>query len=158
MKNNKGFSYVEMLLVLAIMGIMVGMITVSASRVSRTSAARVSETLETNCNQARVNALSKGTANGYLNIAVDGGSVYTAVGPVYTSKADVKSHGEKIGSGKLELFVGGSTFDEDNEVLHIQYDQGTGGIYGGANTAVMVKNGNKSSSFIVIGSTGKIKK
>lgn len=101
--NNKGFSYVEMIVVIAIMALMVGMITISIGTVNRNRVNRASESLETVVDKARVSAMTKGATRGYLNIAKDGNSIYAAVGEQLFTVADVKAKGEKICTGKVYI-------------------------------------------------------
>ena len=101
--NNKGFSYVEMIVVIAIMALMVGMITISIGMVNRNNINRASEKLESIVDKARVSAMTKGTKNGFLNVAVVDGAVYAAAGPQYFTSADVKANGEKICTGKVYI-------------------------------------------------------
>ena len=90
--NNKGFSYVEMLMVLAVMAIMIGMVTISIGTINRNTVARTSEKLESLSNKARTSALTKGSQNGYLNLCEVGNGVYVYVGEMLTNPADVKIH------------------------------------------------------------------
>jgi len=102
-KNNKGFSYVEMVIVIGIMALMVGMITISIGTANRNRVNRAAESLETVVDKARVSAMTKGATRGYLNIAKDGNSIYAAVGEQLFTVADVKAKGEKICTGKVYI-------------------------------------------------------
>ena len=99
--NNKGFSYVEMVVVIAIMALMVGMITISISMVNRNNVNRASEKLESMIDKARVSAMTKGTKKGFLNITVVGDAVYAYAGEQVFTAEDVKLKGEKICTTKV---------------------------------------------------------
>ena len=101
--NNKGFSYVEMIVVVAIMALMVGMITISIGMVGRNKVNRASEKLESMIDKARVSAMTKGTKKGFLNITVVGNDVYAYAGEQVFTAADVKNKGEKICDKKVCL-------------------------------------------------------
>ena len=175
--NNKGFSYVEMIVVLAIMAVMVGMIGLSYGMINRNNVNRASETLQSMANQARVNALTKGTSNGYLNIAKVGNDIYAAVGPQYTVADDIKKNGEKVCSANtlcIEMWEltspGTKTLKGNTDVgfFSIQFEQLSGGIksaegYNGLSVTknarfirVVTKKRNKEAEFKILGNTGKI--
>ena len=166
MKHNEGYSYVEMLMVLAIMAIMVGMVTVSVGLVNRNTAARTSEKLETLANKARTYALTKGKNKGCLNIAEYNGDVYAYVGErIPNSQTDqVKEKGSKICNGQYEVIVSGKSTcpsgGAEKEVLHIGFKQSTGGIDSADGNVVVVKKKGttKSNSFTIYTQTGKIKR
>ena len=100
--NNKGFSYVEMLMVLAIMAIMIGMVTISVGLISRNTVSRTLEKVESLCNRTRINALTKGSTQGYLNMAQFSDGVYAYVGEmVMDDNIDkIREKGERICSNK----------------------------------------------------------
>lgn len=160
--NNKGFSYVEMLMVLAIMAIMIGMVTISVGLISRNTVSRTLEKVESLCNRTRINALTKGSTQGYLNMAQFSDGVYAYVGEmVMDDNIDkIREKGEKICSKDYEImtnFVGlGST--SDGGIHRIGYKQSTGGVIGGLSGRVIVKKKNttKTESFGIYGQTGKI--
>ena len=164
--NNKGFSLFEMVLVIAIVGIMTLFITISISTVSRNDVLRTSERLQTMVNKARVNAMAKGSAtmggggNGWINIAKVGGSYYASVGECSDDPQVVKKNGEKIGDGKRTIYVAGEDDDKmvtDSTVRHLGFKQSTGGIFTGAGEIMfLVKYKTTSSYFSVDGTTGRI--
>ena len=104
-KNNKGFSYVEMIIVIAIMALMVGMITLSIGMVNRNNVSRAGDKLATMIDKARVSAMTKGPKKGFLNIALVDGAVYAAVGEQMFTATDVKTKGEKICNDKIIVDV-----------------------------------------------------
>ena len=157
-KNNNGFSYVEMLMVLAIMAIMIGMVTISIGLVGRTNVSRTSEKLESLVNKARTNALTKGKQNGFLNVVEVDGAVYAYVGEMIADDMPeaVKEKGEKLCSADLEIKMVESTTTADKKVHRIGFKQSTGGLLGGSVTVlVKKKNTTKTSSFSIYNQTGK---
>jgi prepilin-type N-terminal cleavage/methylation domain-containing protein len=167
-KNNKGFSYVEMLMVLAIMAIMIGLVTISVGLIGRTTVSRVCDKVESLCNKARTQALTKGSSQGYLNMVQLNGNVYAYVGEMVAddNAAYIREHGEKICSSDYEIITnvsGASTGvgTSDGQIHRIMFKQSTGGIgYGGiGHQAVIIvkkKNSNKTESFSIYSQTGKI--
>jgi len=159
MKNsNKGFSYVEMIIVLAIMALMIGFISITIGTNKRNELSRTSEKLESLINKTRTSALTKGKNQGVLNIAKVDGNIYAYVGNACADDDPeaVKSKGEKLCNGRLEIYVNTDS-TEDGKVHRIHFKQSTGGLTGGTVT-VMVKRDNISSSFRVLGMTGKVKR
>jgi len=175
-RNNKGFSYVEMLMVLAIMAIMIGMVTISIGLIGRNTVSRTSEKLESLVNKARTNALTKGKEKGVLNVAEVNGAVYAYVGERIDDDdtASVKSKGDKVCGSEYEVIIGGST-NPDNEgnkttspangdpkkVLHIGFKQATGGINSAVSDGTIVivkkKKTTKTRMFQIYDMTGKIR-
>ena len=160
--QNKGFSYIEMLMVLAIMAIMIGLVTISIGLINRNTVSRTLEKVETLCNKTRINALTKGSKNGYLNLAEFSDGVYAYVGEMVDDDNinKIREKGDKICSKDYEIitnFVGlGST--ADCQIHRIAFKQSTGGVIGGLNGRVIVKKKNttKTESFGIYRETGKV--
>ncbi len=162
-RNNRGFSYVEMIIVLAILAIMVAMVTITIGTNNRNNVSRASEKLESLVNKARINALTKGTSNGYLNLAIVDGSVYAYVGEALPADqpSAVKSHvlngkvvsGEKICSANLSIQLNGTV--SDTAVNRIGFLQSTGGLGSGSPVVMVMHGTNSSSTFQIYPATGK---
>ena len=167
-RDNRGFSYLELVVVITIIAVMAMMVTISVGTLNRNEVLRTSEKLETMVNKARVNAMAKGSAlyggggTGWINIAEYGGAYYASVGKRSTDPEDVKKNGEKIGSAKLSIYVAGKrvgddAFGDGDLVRHLGFKQSTGGIFAGAGTcSFLVKNDKMSTVFTVNGTTGRI--
>lgn len=166
-KNNKGFSYVEMLMVLAVIAIMIGMVTISVGLIGRTNTRRTSEKLETLANKARTSAMTQGTNKGYLCVAEYRGAVYAYVGSKIAedNPAEVKQKGIKICSNDMEIRMptdsdpGSGSFTSDGLVHRISFKQSTGGLANGVNLIEIIvrkKGTSKTSSFSIFKQTGKI--
>lgn len=169
-QNNKGFSYVEMIIVLAIMTLMVGFLTISIGTNKRNEMARAAEKMESHVNKARTISMTKGTGSGCLNIGYVDKAYYVYVGEDlvgYGGSSDeravrVKELGEKLCSGDINITLSGS-IDEDHPFRRLKFKQSTGGIVdsgGGVYTGymtIMFERNLKSTSFSIIGLTGKVK-
>lgn len=151
--NNKGFSYVEMVVVIGIMALMVGMITISIGTVNRNRVNRASEALESVIKTARVSAMTKGATHGYLNIAKDGNTVYAAVGDQLFTVEDVKMQGEKICSGKVYIdfrslddsgFHDNYSSETSSGVYSLGFKQVSGGPEDGVIHNVVVRDGSRA--------------
>jgi len=154
-KNNKGFSYVEMIMVLGVMAIMIAMVSITIGAVRQNNIYRASEKLEALVNKARVAALTKGSEQGHLSLVSYDGTVYGYVGG--TIAADnpiaVAEKGDKICSSDLTVSVGTDSLD-DGFVHSLDFIQSTGGVKTGT-CVITVSKDLKSSYFTVYGLTGK---
>lgn len=172
-RNNKGFSYVEMIVVLGIMSIMTAFIALTLGTVNRNNVRRASESIQSKMNEARVSAMSKGTQRGYLMIARYNNNIYTYVGQgidpttgeLYTAEA-ISKRGEKLCSPKLNITVAGQEMNGDvGNVVYLQFKQSTGGLnncsgtISGNQVTVKVANDKDTtvSSFKIFTQSGKIK-
>lgn len=160
--NNKGFSYVEMLMVLAVMAIMLGMVTISIGTINRNTISRSSERLESLLNKARTSALTKGKEKGFMNFVEYGNGVFVYVGEQVDDPAEVRKKGEKICSSEYEILFkfGGTSFtsSKDKAVHRVGFQQSTGGVLGNLDGSFVVRKKNnttKQSAFQVYGLTGK---
>lgn len=79
-KNNKGMSYVELLLVLAIMAILIGVVSISVGLIARTNVNRGAEQVASTFNQARSTSMARGNTNGRMEITCSNGRYYYYVG------------------------------------------------------------------------------
>ena len=164
--NNKGFSYVEMIIVLAIMAIMVGFVSISLTTSSRNEVNRTSEKLESLVNTARTTAMTKGSDRGVLNIVYTNNAYYAYIGNEVSDVDYIKSNGEKICSDNVQITLVG-VIDAASPYRCLSFKQDTGGLrdrYRGANglyhTAgidmhIMVSKGLKSKEFAIDRVTGK---
>lgn len=84
MKNNKGLSYIELIIVLAIMTLLTGVAALSVSTISRTNAVKGADKFMSEWNRARTLSLAKGTAHGELHLRNNGGNYEVAVGELTT--------------------------------------------------------------------------
>lgn len=80
-KNNKGISLFEMLIVLAIMSVVTGLAALSLSLVNSANVSKAADTYAAAVNTARTTSMAKGTALGTLHVVKEGsGAVYYYIG------------------------------------------------------------------------------
>lgn len=159
-KNNKGFSYIELILVLAIMAIMVGLITLSIGTVSRANVNRGAEKLESFLNRARSNTMARGTERGMLSISCEDGAYYCYVG----SPAAINKETELLVSSGVQIgyyINNGTSMEmlEDGETLYVKYVPSTGAFMplSGSDycTSIVLMNGDKVRTIVLHTATGK---
>lgn len=85
-KNNKGISLFEIIIVLAVMAIMTAIAALSYKMVDQANVSKAANTLQTAIDSARVTSMAKGTTAGTLHIEIIGGNTYYYIGDVATQK------------------------------------------------------------------------
>ena len=132
MKNNKGLSFVELLIAITIGIILVGFAALSMATVSRNSVNRVSDKIFTACNTARNNTVTKGSKNSYLNFYYKDGYLYTNHGLDITAAGTnanlATQNWEKV--GKVDSVSLNSVPLYDGKVCTIRFKQSTGELDG----------------------------
>ncbi|MBQ7834141.1 MAG: prepilin-type N-terminal cleavage/methylation domain-containing protein [Lachnospiraceae bacterium] len=162
-KDNKGFSYVELLLVLAIIAIMTGIMALSMSLVGRTNVNKGCDNLNNAMNQARTTSMARGRTNGQITISCEGGKYYYYIGKPGTAE----SNGGKVKFASLPVKVsyvlhsdpGVLESLDEGESISIRYDQSTG-AFGMASVGdyvdnIVLSNGDKMATIKCYIPTGK---
>ena len=80
MNNNKGFSLIEVLVVIAIMSVMTGLAALSISLVHNANVNDACNKIESALSSARVTSMAKGQEAGKITFIMDGGSLYYTIG------------------------------------------------------------------------------
>lgn len=109
MKNNKGFTLLELLVVVAIIGIVVGSMTYSINSVSSTRAKKFASDLNATMSQCRVDTMSGAPSPTYLELTKDNNGDYYAT--LYEGGSDaqhIKTQQKLGGSGISCAFRTGS--------------------------------------------------
>ena len=86
MKNNKGLSYVEVMIVLGIGAILTSLAFVGLGFINRNNVSKSCEKLESAFSHAQNMSMTKGSNNGSITIVQDNGSYYYYFGPSSTNK------------------------------------------------------------------------
>lgn len=178
-KDNRGFSIVELIIVIAIMSIMLGVMVYSFSLVTGKEASQCAHNIGTAMDKAKNYAMAKsGSSDVYLLIRKDGNKGYIAEyyipdGPISTSYHMAEGRSEKLGKKAVEVkcTVGGSRVPlDDSNGIRIYYNRITGAFKDaeivsndntsisdtGACTQIEVKRG-KTIRLTLIQETGKYK-
>lgn len=80
LNSNKGFSLIELIVVIAIMAVAVGLVTITYVIVDNANVAKAANTLDTAFNKARIQSMAKGTDAGQLTVWIDAGVMYYTIG------------------------------------------------------------------------------
>lgn len=78
--SNKGFSLIELIVVIAIMAVAVGLVTITYTLVHNANVAKAANMLDTAFNKARIQSMAKGPDAGQLTVWIDGGVMYYTIG------------------------------------------------------------------------------
>lgn len=157
--KNKGFSYVEMIVVIAVMTILASFATLSISMVNRNNVNKACDKAISFINEARSSSITNGTDSGYVIFYSSDNGLFCYVGEALTSIniSDSNQHWEKICSSGVDFYNGASKLDEGDSVS-LQFKQSTGGLVVSTDSPIlMFKKDTKQSSFQVDGVTGKVK-
>ncbi len=93
LKNNKGMSLLELLVVMVIIIMIMAMILVAYTLINRADVTRCAHRLENVLQDAKVTSMSKGRKSGTLYLYASGGNIYA-----------------KIGTAEPQLISGGGVF------------------------------------------------
>lgn len=128
--SNKGFSYVEFILVIAIMAILVGVMALSMGLIGRTNINRGIEKVSSSLNQARNSSMARGSIRGAFEISYDGTQYYCYVGAA--GAADKEELQEELVASPVIVgyYLAGDADTmyqvTESNPLRIQYNQSTG--------------------------------
>ena len=132
--NNKGLSYLELVLVIAIMAIVVGFTTISINTVNHNNVSRSSDNLYTVLNKARNTAMTKGTKYGWITFTNKNNVVYYRIGEKvpYISGSnyyDAYSDWKKLSPSAVKVYFGTNSFD-NGDTCELAFKQSTGECLG----------------------------
>ena len=132
MRKNKGFTYYELLLVIAIMSLMVGFMSIGIGTVYRNNVNRMADNVESSLKAARNNALTKGTSKGWANFYYLNKTLYCYIGEEITPLHPVDfstQNWEKIGNGFDSVRIDTVTLT-NGTVASFSFKQSTGEFRG----------------------------
>ncbi len=95
-KNEKGFSMVEVLVVMSIIMVLSAVAGLSVSIVNNANVSKAAKKLDSMFNEARITAMAKGEAKGTLSLKVVNGTMYGYIGA--TPPANIKDWDQISGS------------------------------------------------------------
>ena len=154
-KNNRGFSYVEMILVIAIIAILIGLVGLSMGLIDRTNISKATSNLESAMNRARTTSMARGSNAGKIEIVNVDGWYYYSIGGGEQVKlvAEPVSIGWYYGTDFVPL-------DSSGDSLTLKFVPSTGAfeketVSGEYCTSIVLYNEGKESTLILYPQTGK---
>lgn len=130
--NNKGLSYVELMIVIGIMALLVGFSTITLGAVNRNDVGRAGDKLVSYINAGRTRALTNGSKGGYCNLYVHNGNLYANCGERIspTNPADLGTQKwDKVCAKNITLHYGVVPLGE-GECINLKFKQSTGEYIG----------------------------
>ena len=156
--NNRGFSLVELIVVVAIGAILIGASILSIASISGTAAKQCARNIESILNKTRVTTMGKDTAA--IELYKDGsdGAYYYEV-TVTNGKGETTAETKKIGRSNLEIrysttFNNASKLDVSNPIK-IEFDRSSGAEKTDIGK-IWVKHGSTEKTITIYKETGKI--
>ena len=148
-RNNRGFSLVELIVVVAILGACVGLITASISTVSSSQARKCAASLDAALSRCRVAAMSRaGTVS--LTLSADGDGVVTVKQSEKNGETVTETASDQVGTSRCAVSY--QVKDEtdakalDAAGITLSFDRDTGAFVfsGSAITSITVSGGGRS--------------
>ncbi len=159
--NNKGFSYVELILVLAIMAMMIAMIGISYGLVTRNNVSKACAKMESVFNTARITSLSKGSEQGALNLKTENGIIYYGIGK-YDPAHPEASTVEWVKFAQSPVYItlvddSGNKSNLSTTVVTFKYNPSSGAFKMCDYSELIFSNSRTESSLKLFKATGKCK-
>ena len=107
--DNKGFSLVEIMVVIAILMILVGMAALSYSVVSNANVSKAANSLNSAFATARATSMAKGIDAGTLTLKIIDGKLYSYIGSEADGHAATASQMEKISNNAMTVTLANSS-------------------------------------------------
>ena len=143
--NNKGLSYIELILVISIATLLTGLVSISMGTVNRNNVQKAASSLESGFKTAQVSSMAKGSERGALYIYNRGGKCYYSIGSIGNEETKISSTACKVNiniSGDNKEVSGGF-------VARFVFNPTTGGCLGADWSPDSGNNWNIGSSFNV---------
>jgi prepilin-type N-terminal cleavage/methylation domain-containing protein len=170
--SNRGFSLVELVIVIAIMAIVSGLATLSVSIITNKKVSKCADEIVSTMERARVLTLGKAQNNVECIIYQDGESYIAQIiqGGSVVSEREIGKTPIKItvyfdsGAGVDISAVNGKSPAGTGNGLHVIFDRASGAFVADVNaqgkycTKIEVTNGKRTVNILPVGRTGKISK
>lgn len=124
--NNKGLSYIELILVISIASILTGLLAISLGTVNRNNVQKAADSLQSGFKTAQTSSMAKGKEKGALY-------VYSKKGKCYYSIGQMGAEEQKISSTAIKVIFnidGTDRVVKDGFVAKFKFDPATGGSLG----------------------------
>lgn len=151
--DNKGFSLVEMIIIIAIIAVLGGVTAYGLSLVSGKPVTQCARQMQILLEQNRTVAMGKEN-NTYVVI------YKTPSGVMAQEYINGTIHGEpiKIGESTVDVTCGGSSIGDSKDTgKKVEFDRSTGALKGNARMEFVISRGSKVSKLIIEPLTGKVR-
>lgn len=163
MKNNRGFTLIELMVVVAIVSILVGAMTYSINSVSSTRAKKFASDLNAMISQCRVDTMSGAPSPTYLEISQDeNGDYYGTLYEGGAEKAKQKLGGSGISCSFITDSIAAQSYSisgNNSTALYLAFDRATGAFskltdVKSSDSALNVASGNYCTSITIASGGG----
>ena len=155
-RSKKGFSLIEILIVLSLSAVLVGLVGLSASMLARANVNKAANKLERMISKARATAMSKGEVR--FNVTYSDNKIYAWIGDDGSQK-EVIASGNIMFGGELDLSCKGVvlTSDSGGYGSHVTFNTsgGLAALGDGIRYVVADKHSKNCTEIIVYSLTGK---
>lgn len=124
LSSNKGFSLVELLVVVAIMAVATGLVSITYTLITNANVSKAANTLDTAFNKARVESMAKGPDAGQLTVWSTSGILYYTIGDPATETPIAVNNA----STDFWCHVGGSIYPPNTDIPPMIYRFNSAGI------------------------------
>ena len=161
LSDNRGFSLVEIMVVIAIMAIIVGVVALSYNTVSNANVSAAAKTLNSEFSTARSICMAKGAEAGTLTLKVFDGKLYSYIGSPADGASATQSQMKKISNGAMTVKVSNvaNAYTGTDPAVMSQYSfESSGALTGGsADTCIayLFMNKHRGSKVVFYPETGK---
>lgn len=125
LNENKGFSLVEVLVVITIMMILVGMAAITYQVISNANVSKAAKALNSDFATARTTCMAKGVDEGTLTLKIINGRMYSYIGSAAEGAAATASEMKQISNGATDVMfatspdaIGGAVLAEGYSVQY----------------------------------------
>lgn len=171
MKNNKGYSLVEIIIVVAILSVLTAGISMSASAINNSNAKACANSIRDALAEAKILAMSKGSNSTRLNLYKDADGNLYAKQEISSGSSGWNTYGneERIGKRKVEIYYVLPGEDErplnNSESICLSFDRASGsfkdqievnGAIKPIPEKIIVRGGSRTINLVIHELTGKV--
>lgn len=150
--NNRGFSLVELIVIVLILGILAVSATISISRIAKANVTSCAKKLANVLDKARLETISK-TGAVKLELSFDG-NVYLA-----TITSGSRQEEVELGNGSIDLTLRNTLTLVDDDIkstaVNIEFSKGSGAYLNTPYDRIEVRNGSKCEYVYLVQDTGR---
>ncbi len=135
-RNDRGFSLVELVVVIAIMAVLAGLVTIGVSVLNGRQAKECRDELESKLENVRVQTMGKRTVTAKLYETANGGYALTVTSALETDGSDAASTDYSLGGKSCEIYyscekdatyaTATDLMPVDSSGLEIEFDRASG--------------------------------
>lgn len=157
--NNRGYSLIELVIVLAIIAVLMGTVFYSIILVFSANAKSCANNIQRSIGDCKVTTMGK--ADAYMELYRNDNGIYTRMHVTESDGTVTDEEPEKVGTNKVDVgYVQGGTETPlmPGDSIEIRFDRSNGGFKAGAGglyDEIYVRGGSKNYSITMIALTGK---